>query len=149
MFYCRTDMMIDKNNGFTLDTCFIIEASKNPELASFYFQKGIYGSKIFITEIALNEAEHNGFDKTDILLKMKEIFGKVIVKDVTNEERIFGQQLEKICSVLHSGDSAILSFAKRNSTTLLTLDKNLAKACEFYDVDCILFLLSKKFGGYN
>ena len=147
MFYSRTDMMIDKNNGFTLDTCFLIQAFTNPELASFYFHKGIYGSKVFINEIALNEVEYNGFDKTEILLKMKEIFGKIIVKDVTNEERIFGQQLEKICSVLHSGDSAILAFAKRTSTTLVTLDKNLAKACEFYDVDCILFQITQKSGG--
>ncbi len=75
----RTDNMIDnlgKNNGFTLDTCFLIQAYKNPEIASFYTHKGIYGSKIFINEIALNEVEHNGFDKTEIVLKM--MFEKLI-----------------------------------------------------------------------
>ena len=149
MIYMRTDVVIHvmgKNNGFTLDTCFLIQAYKNPEIASFYFHKGFYGSKILINEIALNELEHNGFDKTKILLKMKELFGKVIVKDVTNEERIFGQQLEKMCSVLHSGDSAILAFAKRTSTTLVTLDKNLAKSCKFFNVNCILFQIAQNHG---
>ena len=149
MFYIGTDIMIDimeKNNGFTLDTCFLIQAYKNPEITSFYFNKGFYGSKIFIDEIALNELEHNGFDKTEILLKMKELFGRVIVKDVTNEERIFGQKLERTCSILHSGDSAILAFTKRTSTTLVTLDKNLAKSCKFFNVNCILFQITQKHG---
>lgn len=136
-----------KNNGFTLDTCFLIQAYKNPALTSFYFHKGNYGAKIFITEIALNEAEHKGFDKTEILLKMRHLFGKVIVKDVTNEERFFGQKLEKICSVLHTGDSAILAFTKRTSTCLITLDKNLAKSCEFFNVNCILFQIIQKSRG--
>ena len=136
-----------KNNGFTLDTCFLIQAYKNPALASFYFHKEHYRSKIFITEIALNESEHKGFDKTEILLKMKYLFGKVIVKDVTNEERFFGQKLEKMCSVLHTGDSAILAFTKRTSTCLVTLDKNLAKSCEFFNVNCILFQAVQKSGG--
>ena len=78
---------------------------------------------------------------------MKELFGKIIVKDVTNDERLFGQKLEKICSILHPGDSAILAFAKRTSTILVTLDKNLAKSCEFFDVDCILFQITQKHGG--
>ena len=107
--------MIDKaqkNNGFTLDTCFLIQVQKHPEITSFYFHKGVYGSKIFINEIVLNEVERVGFDKTEILLKVKKLFGKVIVKDVTNEERIFGQKLEKICSILHPGDSAILGRRK-------------------------------------
>lgn len=146
----RTQNMIyskPKNHGFTLDTCFLIQAYRNPSLASFYSNKGHYGAKIFITEIALNEAEHKGFDKTKILLKMKHLFGKVIIKDVTNEERFFGQKLEKMCSVLHAGDSAILAFAKRTSTCLVTLDKNLAKSCEFFNVNCILFQIVQKSGG--
>lgn len=150
MFYMRTDIVIDnmgENNGFTLDTFFLIQAYKNPEIASFYTHKGIYGSKIFINEITLNEIEHVGFDKIKIILRMKELFGKIIIKDVTNEERLFGKQLEKICSILHSGDSAILAFAKLTSTTLVTLDKNLAKSCVFFDVDCILFQTSHKYGG--
>ncbi len=145
----RTDNVIyslGKNKGFTLDTCFLIQACKNPEIASFYTHKGIYGSKIFINEIALNEVEHNGFDKAEIVLKMKELFGKVIVKDVTNNERLFGQKLEKLCSILHPGDSAILAFAKRTSTILVTLDKNLAKSCQFFDVNCILFQITQKQG---
>jgi uncharacterized protein YacL len=149
MFYMRTDKMIDnfgKNNGFTLDTCFVIQAYNNPEIASFYLQKGFYGSKIFINEIVLNEAEHIGFDTTNLLLKMKEIFGRVIVKDVTNEERFFGQQLENTCSVLHPGDSSILAFAKRTSTILVTLDKNLGKVCEFFNTPCILLEITKKHG---
>ena len=144
-----TDIVIDmmeKNNGFTLDTCFLIQAYKNPEIASFYFNKGFYGSKIFINEIALNELEHNGFDKTEILLKMKKLFGRVIVKDVTIEERIFGQRLEKMCSILHSGDSSILAFTKRTSTTLVTLDKNLAKSCKFFNVNCIFFQITQTHG---
>ncbi|MDA1124716.1 MAG: hypothetical protein O3C04_03605 [Crenarchaeota archaeon] len=136
-----------KFNGFTLDTCFLIQAYKNPTLISFYFNKGCYGAKIFISEIALNEAEHKGFDKTEILLKMKHLFGKVIVKDVTNEERFFGQKLEKMCSVLHTGDSAILAFTKRTSTCLVTLDKNLAKSCDFFNVPCILCQITQNYGG--
>ena len=150
VFYMRTCKMIDnfgKHNGLTLDTCFVIQAYKNPGIASFYFQKGLYGCKIFINEIVLNEAEHIGFDKTKLLLKMKEIFGQVILKDVTNEERIFGQHLEKLCPILHPGDSSILAFTKRTSTILVTLDKNLAKSCEFFDVDCILFQIVRKHGG--
>lgn len=144
--------MIDKtqkNNGFTLDTCFLIQVQSYPKIASFYFQKGVYGSKIFINEVALNEVEHIGFDKTNVLLKMRKLFGKVIVKDVTNAERIFGQQLERLCPILHPGDSAILAFAKRTSTTLVTLDKNLAKSCQFFDVLCILFQIAQKHGGSN
>ena len=141
----RTDIVIDmieKDRGFTLDTCFLIQAYKNPKFSSFFIRKGFHSAKNFV-----NEVEYNGFDKTKILLKIKELFGKVIVKDVTNEERIFGQQLEKTCSVLHSGDSAILAFAKRTSTTLVTLDKNLAKSCKFFNVDCILAQLIQKYGG--
>ena len=149
MFYMRTDNMIDnfgKNNGLTLDTCFVIQAYKNPGIASFYLQKGFYGSKIFINEIVLNEAEHIGFDKTKLLLKMKEIFGRVIVKDVTNGERIFGQQLENLCPILHPGDSSILAFTKRTSTILVTLDKNLGKACDFFNTPCIVIEITKKQG---
>jgi uncharacterized protein YacL len=149
VFFMRTDNMIynfGKNNGFTLDTCFVIQAYKNPEIASFYLQKGFYGCKIFINEIVLNEAEHIGFDKTKLLLKMKEIFGRVIVKDVTNEERIFGQHLENLCPVLHSGDSSILAFTKRTSTILVTLDKNLGKACKFFNTNCIVLEITKKHG---
>ena len=149
MFYRRTDNMIDnfgKNNGLTLDTCFVIQAYKNPGIASFYLQKGFYGCKIFINEIVLNEAEHIGFDKTQLLLAMQKIFGHVIVKDVTNEERMFGQRLEKLCPILHSGDSAILAFTKRTSTILVTLDKNLGKACEFFDTNYIVLQITKKRG---
>jgi uncharacterized protein YacL len=151
MFYMRTHNVIDnfgKNNGLTLDTCFVIQAYKNPEIALFYLQKGFYGCKIFINEIVLNEAEHIGFDKTKLLLKMKEIFGRVIVKDVTNEERIFGQQLENLCPILHPGDSSILAFTKRTSTILVTLDKNLGKACKFFNTNCIVLEIIKKQGLY-
>lgn len=78
---------------------------------------------------------------------MKQFFGKVIVKDVTTEERFFGLKLEKMCSTLHSGDSAILAFTKRTSTSLVTLDKNLAKSCEFFDVDCIFVQIMQKSRG--
>ena len=149
MFYRRTDDMIDnfgKNNGLTLDTCFVIQAYKNPAITSFYLQKGFYGCKIFINEIVLNEAEHLGFDKAKLLFTMQKIFGRVIVKDVTNEERMFGQHLEKLCPILHSGDSAILAFTKRTSTTLVTLDKNLGKACDFFNTHCIVLEITKKRG---
>ena len=142
MFCMRTDIMINmskKSNGFTLDACFLIQAYKNPPIASFCLNRGFYDSKILINEISLNEAEYLGFDKTEILLKMKTLFDKIIVKDVTNEERIFGQKLENMCSILHAGDSAILAFAKRTSSTLVTFDKKLAQACRFFDVNCILF----------
>ena len=150
MFYMRTENMIDsmlKNNGFTLGVCFLIQVYKNPEITSFYLQKEIFGSKNFINEIALIEAKHNGFDKTEILLKMKKLFGQVIVKDVPNEARFFGQQLEKSCPILHSGDSAILTFTKRTSTTLVALDENLAKACLFFDDNCIILKIIQKHGG--
>jgi len=146
----RTQTMIystAKNNGFTLDTCFLIRVYKNPNIASFYFHKGFYVAKIFVTETALNEVENKGFDKIEILLKMKQLFGKVIVRGVTNEERIFGQKLEKMCSVLHSGDSTIFAFTKRTSSCLVTLDKNLAKSCEFFNVNCIPYQIVQKSGG--
>ena len=149
MFYSRTDNMIQINNktqGFTFDTCFLIEIFKNPSIAAFYTHHKNYGKKIFITEITLNELEHVGFSTTEILLMMNKIFGKIIVRDVTNEERFFGKQLENMCSLLHSGDSAILAFAKRTSTTLVTLDKNLGKACAFFNTPCILLEITKKHG---
>tara|TARA_Y100000590_G_C15323430_1_gene864867 strand:- start:41 stop:472 length:432 start_codon:yes stop_codon:yes gene_type:complete len=134
--------MIDiKKRGLTLDTCFLIQIFKHPEMASFYVHQGLYGKKIYITEIALNEAEHVGFDKTQILLKMNKVFEKIMVKSVSIEERLFGNRLEKTCSTLHSGDSAILAFAKRNNVTLITMDKNLARSCQFFDVDCACFSL--------
>ena len=77
---------------------------------------------------------------------MNKIFGKIIVRDVTNVERFFGKQLENMCSLLHSGDSAILAFAKRTSTTLVTLDKNLGKTCTFFNTPCILLEITKKHG---
>jgi hypothetical protein len=135
-----------KIQGFTLDTCLIIEVFKNPQVASFYTHHRNYGKKIFITVITLNELEHVGFDKTKILFVMNKIFGKIIVRDVTNEERFFGQRLESTCSVLHPGDSSILAFAKRTSTILVTLDKNLGKSCEFFNVNYILLNLTKKHG---
>ena len=55
-------MMIDnfrKNNGLTLDTCFVIQAYKNPGIASFYLQKGFYGCKIFINEIVFISSINN------------------------------------------------------------------------------------------
>ena len=150
MFYMRTQTMIyskPNNNGFTLDTCFLIQAYRNPSLISFYSHKEYPETKIFITEITLNEVEHKGFDKTTILLKMMHLFGKVIVRGDTNEEKIFGQKLEKMCSVLHSGDSAIFAFTKRTSSCLVTLDKNLAKSCEFFNVNCIPYQIVQKSGG--
>ena len=136
----------NKTQGFTFDTCFLIEVFKNPSIAAFYTEHKNYGKKIFITEITLNELEYAGFNKTEILLMINQIFGKIIIRDVTNEERFFGKQLENMCSLLHSGDSAILAFAKRTSTILVTLDKNLGKACDFFNTNYIVLEITKKRG---
>ncbi len=43
--------------------------------------------------------------------------------------RLLGSKLESCCEFLHSGDSAILAFAKITKTTLVTFDKNLIISC--------------------
>jgi rRNA-processing protein FCF1 len=124
-----------QNKGFTFDTCFVIEILKNPTLTKSFTCIKDHKKKFFITDVTLNELEHLGFDKTVVLIKMTKIFHKIIVRGITTEERFFGQKLERICSSLHPGDSAIMAFAKRTHTQLITLDKQLVQSCRFFKVN--------------
>ena len=49
-------------------------------------------------------------------------------------------------TILHPGDSSILAFTKRTSTILVRFDKNLGKACDFFNTNCIVIEITKKQG---
>ena len=116
-----------KTDGYTLDTCFLINAWKNPNIAS-YFKNHVHlnGKKIYINEVSIREAERIGYDVSSIILKLRKLLSvKIIISQVTTAVRVLGNKLESCCQFLHSGDSAILAFAKTTKTTLVTYDKNL------------------------
>ena len=129
----------DSNYGFTLDTCFLINAFENPNIATFFENHvKLSGKPIYINEICIAEAERKGFDVVSIIFNLKKLLpGKIIIKQVTTSMRILGSQLESRCQFLHSGDSAILAFAKTTKTTLVTFDKNLIISCSKLGVRCL------------
>lgn len=142
VFYYRTDMMIeplkttsDRNqvssNGYTLDTCFLIKTLQNPNIASFFENReNLKDQTIYINEICLNEAQKKGFDIASIICNLQKLLSaRIVIKQVTISMRILGSKLESCCKYLHSGDSAILAFAKTTKTTLVTFDKNLLISC--------------------
>ena len=122
----------NKTEGFTLDTCFLINSWENPNIASYfktYFN--LNNKKIYINEVSIHEAERNGYDISAIILKLRKILSvKIIISEVTITIRILGNKLESYCQFLHPGDSAILAFAKTTRTTLVTYDKDLITSCE-------------------
>ena len=117
--------------GYTLDTCFLINTFKNPNIASFFDNcESLRGQRVYINEICINEAERKGFDIVSIIFNLQELLScKIIIKQVTTSMRLLGSKLESCCEFLHSGDSAILAFAKTTKTTLVTFDKNLLISC--------------------
>ena len=120
-----------KTYGYTLDTCFLINAWKYPNIAS-YFKNHVHlgGKKIYINEVSIREAERIGYDVSSIILKLRKLLSvKIIISQVTTAVRVLGNKLESCCQFLHSGDSAILAFAKTTKTTLVTYDKNLIISC--------------------
>ena len=143
LFYMRTQTMIQyegleplirresKTDGYTLDTCFLINAWKNPNIAS-YFKNHVHldGKKIYINEVSIREAERIGYDVSSIILKLRKLLSvKIIIYQVTTAVRVLGNKLESCCQFLHSGDSAILAFAKTTKTILVTYDKKLLISC--------------------
>ena len=143
LFYMRTQTMIQyegleplirresKTDGYTLDTCFLINAWKNPNIAS-YFKNHVHlnGKKIYINEVSIREAERIGYDVSSIILKLRKLLSvKIIISQVTTAVRVLGNKLESCCQFLHSGDSAILAFAKTTKTILVTYDKKLLISC--------------------
>ena len=126
---------IDKNqvssHGYTLDTCFLINSFKNPNIASFFDNcENLRGKTVYINEICIQEAERKGFDIVSIIFNLQKLLScKIIIKQVTTSMRLLGSKLESCCPFLHSGDSAILAFAKITKTTLVTFDKNLIISC--------------------
>ena len=60
----------DRTKPWNPDTCTIIEICKNPNLGIYLFNKlGLdKKSKIYLNEISLNEAEHKGYSKTQVIL---------------------------------------------------------------------------------
>ena len=131
----RLQNQIDKNqvssHGYTLDTCFLINTFKNPNIASFFENwENLRGKTVYINEICVEEAERKGFDITSIILNLQKLLScKIIIKQVTTSMRLLGNKLESCCPFLHPGDSAILAFAKTTKTILVTFDKNLIISC--------------------
>ena len=120
-----------KTEGYTLDTCFLINAWKNPNIASYFKNRAnLNGKKIYINEVSIREAERKGYDISSIILKLRKLLSvKIIISQVTTAVRVLGNKLQSCCQFLHSGDSAILAFAKTTKTTLVTYDKNLIISC--------------------
>ena len=143
LFYMRTQTMIQyedleplirhesKTDGYTLDTCFLINAWKNPNIASYFKNHAhLDGKKIYINEVSIREAERKGYPIWSIILKLRKLLSvKIIISQVTTAVRVLGNKLQSCCQFLHSGDSAILAFAKTTKTTLVTYDKNLIISC--------------------
>ena len=121
-----------KTDGYTLDTCFLINSWKNPNIAAYFKTHfNLNNKKIYINEVSIHEVERNGYDISAIILKLRKILSvKIIISEVTNAIRILGNKLESCCQFLHSGDSSILAFAKTTRTTLVTYDKGLITSCE-------------------
>lgn len=148
LFYMRTQTMIQyedleplirresKTDGYTLDTCFLINAWKNPNIASYFKNHAhLDGKKIYINEVSIREAERKGYPIWSIILKLRKLLSvKIIISQVTTAVRVLGNKLESCCQFLHSGDSAILAFAKTTKTTLVTYDKKLLISCAKLDV---------------
>ena len=121
----------NKTEGFTLDTCFLINSWENPNIASYFKTHcNLNNKKIYINEVSIREAERIGYDVSSIILKLRELLSvKIIISQVTTAVRVLGNKLESCCQFLHYGDSAILAFAKTTKTTLVTYDKNLILSC--------------------
>ena len=119
------------NCGYTLDTCFLINTFKNPNIASFFVNReNLKDQTIYINEICLNEVQRKGFDIASIICNLQKLLSaKIVIKQVTISMRLLGSKLESCCQYLHSGDSAILAFAKTTKTTLVTFDKDLLISC--------------------
>ena len=73
----------------------------------------------------LNKVGHSEFDKIEIILKMKKLFGEIIVKYVTNNEWLFSLQLDKTYSILHFGYLTTLAFITQISIILDKIWQNL------------------------
>ena len=150
------------NKWYNLDTCTIIEICKNPNLGLLLSCRLVLDekSKIFLNEVSLNEAEHKGFLKTEVVFTLSKCFPcKVLLKQVPISTRISGSQLESHYTNLHRGDSAILAFSISTSSTLITYDKDLLAVCklakvphlnpnDFLRVPDVPVLKHRKYGGY-
>ena len=117
-------------NGFTFDTCVVIEMLKNPNVGGLLVCRlNFENSDIHLCTQTIIEAERLGYDTVFISKQIQSITRtNVIIGSVTNDMQNDAKRLEKTCSDLHNGDSQILAYAKATETTLVTRDRGLAKS---------------------
>ena len=117
-------------NGFTLDTCVVINILKNPTKgAKTTCRLNFENSDIHICSQVIFEAKEQ---RQGYAIDFKEIQSiikaKIIIGSVTNDMQKDAKRLEKACSTLHKGDSQILAYARATGTTLVTCDQDFEKA---------------------
>ena len=123
-------------NGFTLDTCTIINIMKNRATADLLkCHLEMNHCPVYINSVALEEAVRKGYSKKEIIKTIQnylDVF--VTVVDVSSEVHDVAEKLEQECSLIHHGDSAIAAFSQNNRSTLITFDKTLLKGCKILGI---------------
>lgn len=123
--------MISYGKKFVLDTCVIISILESRGAMADLIKRLIDIESVYLNSVSLDEASRKGYDREQVVAKIKEYFdAQVIVKDVSEENRIDAQKLENKCSLIHRGDSAIAAFSMEHHSTLITFDKELIKGCD-------------------
>ena len=126
-------------NGFTFDTCVAIKMCENPNLGSLLTcRMDFENSRIHLSSQTVSEAKRLGYDVDHISKQIQRAVGaEVIFERVSYEMYLDSQYLEKMCPTLHFGDSQILAYARASGTTLVTCDRDLAKAARISDTKVI------------
>jgi len=127
---------ITAENKFVLDTCAIINILENRSIADLIkCHIDCENSRVYLNSVSLDEASRKGYGKKYVISKISEYLDTlIIVKDVTEENHVNAQRLEKNCHLIHHGDSAIAAFSVDNKSTLVTYDKDLLKGCHILGI---------------
>lgn len=120
-----------ETRGFVLDTCAVINIMKNRAFADLIKSHvDMENSPVYLNEIVLEEAQRKGYTKKQIIAEIQNGLNTfVTIKEVSKDVHSKAVELEKECSLLHHGDSAIAAFSQDNCSTLITFDKALLKGC--------------------
>jgi len=116
---------------FTCDTCVIIYAFENPNMAQMMkIRLHLEKCDIFVSSVTIAELQRKGFDAYDVIKTVQQSLGiKILVQDVTDIEKIQALAMASRYPKLHSGDREILAFSLHHKSTLLTCDKGLIQCC--------------------
>lgn len=121
----------NQKRGFVLDTCAVINIMKNHAFADLIKSHiDMTGTYVYLNKVVLDEAQRKGYNKKQIIATIQNTLNTfVIVKNVSEAVHSKADALEKECSLLHHGDSAIAAFSHLYRATLITFDKALLKGC--------------------